>query len=131
LAKRLRKQLEITQKQFTRELGVVCSTVNQWENARRRPQPVLLARLREMKTSLRQGSSDHLTKHEARAFKQRWEGVNAAEREDLATTPVAQKFRQLEALIASARQLGWTEAPTEDKGGVWERWTRLRRMFPA
>ena len=37
-----------------------------------------------MKTSLRQGSSDHLTKHEARAFKQRWEGVNAAEREDLA-----------------------------------------------
>jgi len=42
LVKRLRKQLGLTQKQFARKLGVVCSTVNQWENARRRPQPVLL-----------------------------------------------------------------------------------------
>ena len=131
LVKRLRQQLGLTQALFARELGVACSTVNQWENARRRPQPVLLARLREMKTSLSQGSSDHLTKHEARAFKQRWEAVNAAEREDLAATPVTQKFRQLEALIASAKQLGWTEAPAEDEGGVWERWARLRRMFPV
>jgi len=28
LVKRLRKQLGLTQKQFARELGVVCSTVN-------------------------------------------------------------------------------------------------------
>jgi len=127
----LRKQLGLTQAQFARELGVACSTVNQWENARRRPQPVLLARLREMKTSLSQDPSDHLTKREARAFKQRWEAVNAAEREDLAATPVAQKFRQLEALIASARQLGWTEAPTAAEDWVWERWGRLRRIFHA
>jgi transcriptional regulator with XRE-family HTH domain len=131
LVKRLRKQLGLTQAQFAWELGVACSTVNQWGNARRRPQPVLLARLRKMKTSLSQGSSDHLTEREARAFKQRWEAVNAAERQDLASTPVAQKFRQLEALIASARQLGWTEAPTEDESEVWERWARLRRIFSA
>jgi transcriptional regulator with XRE-family HTH domain len=118
LVKRLRKQLELTQAQFAWELGVACSTVKQWEIARRRPQPVLLARLREIETSLGQGSFDHLTEREARAFKQRWEAVNAAERHDLAATPVAQKFRMVEALIASARQLGWTEAPTEDKGRV-------------
>jgi putative transcriptional regulator len=129
--KRLRKQLGLTQEQFARELGVTCSTVNQWENARRRPRPFLLQRLREIETSLGQGSCGHLTKQEARAFKQRWAAVNAAEREDLATTPVAQKFRQLEALIASARQLGWTEPPTEDEGEVWERWARLRRIFSA
>ena len=57
LVKRLRKQLGLTQAQFAREVRVSLSTVNQWENSRRRPQPVLLARLREMKTSLSQGSS--------------------------------------------------------------------------
>jgi putative transcriptional regulator len=131
LVKRLRKQLGLTQEQFARELGVTCSTVNQWENARRRPQPFLLQRLLEIETSLGQGSFRHLTKREARAFKQRWEAVSAAEREDLAATPVAQKFRQLEALIASARRLGWTEAPTVAEGWVWERWARLRRIFHA
>ena len=131
LVKGVRQLLGLTQKQFARELGVSCSTVNQWENARRRPQPVFLERLREIKSSLSQGSSDHLTKHEAWAFKQRWDAVNAAEGQELATTPVAQKFRQLEALLASARHLGWTESPAEDEGGVWERWTRLRRIFYA
>jgi len=127
LVKRLRKQLGLTQAQFARELGVSFSTVNQWENARRRPQPVLLQRLLEMATSLGQGSFHHLTKQEARAFKQRWNLVNSAERQELASTPVAQKFRQLEALLASARQLGWTDLAAKDDG-VWERWTRLRRI---
>lgn len=131
LVKGLRQLLGLTQKQFARELRVSFSTVNQWENARRRPQPARLQRLLEIKTSLSQGSSGRLTKNEARAFKQRWAEVNAAERQELAATPVAQKFRQSEALLASARHLGWTEAPAEDEGGVWERWTRLRRIFYA
>jgi len=126
LVKRLRQQLGLTQAQFARKFGVTCSAISHWENDRRRPQPVLLQRLREIKTSLSQGSSDHLTKHKARAFKQRWDAVNAAERQELAFTPVAQKFRQLEALLASARQLGWTVLTAEDDG-VWERWARLRR----
>jgi putative transcriptional regulator len=129
LAKGLRQLLGLTQMQFARELGVSCSTVNQWENARRRPQPASLQRLLEIKTSLSQVSSGRLTKNEARAFKQRWAVVNAAERQELAATPVAQKFRQSEALLASARLLGWTKPPAEDEGEVWERWTRLRRLF--
>jgi len=131
LVKCLRKQLGLTQAQFAQELGVSFSTINQWENDRRRPQPVLLERLRAIKTSLSQGSSDRVTKQEALAFKQRWDAVNAAERQELASTPVAQKFRQLEALLASARHLGWTESPAEDEDGVWERWTRLRWIFYA
>ena len=116
-----------------RKPGVAPRRASQGEEGKARlgPQPVLLARLREIEASLGQGSSGHLTKREARAFKQRWDAVHAAERQDLAATPVAQKFRQLEALIASARQLGWTEAPTEDEGGVWERWAKLRRIFSA
>ena len=70
----------------------------------------------------------HLVKHEARAFKQRWDAVNAAERQELASTPVAQKFRQLEALLASAKQLGRTDL-TAENDEVWERWARLRRIF--
>jgi transcriptional regulator with XRE-family HTH domain len=131
LVKGLRQLLGLTQKQFGREVGVSCNTVSQWENARRRPQPVLLERLREIKTSRSPDSSEHLTKQEARAFKPRWEVVNAAEREELAGTPVAQKFCQVEALLASARQLGWSESPTEDEIGVWEGWARLRRILPA
>ena len=55
--------------------------------------------------TLSQGSSDHLTKHGARGFKQRWDAVNAAESQELAFLPVTQKFRQLEALLASANPL--------------------------
>ena len=126
LVKGLRQLLGLTRKQFARELGVSFSTVNQWENARRRPQPARLQRLLEIKTSLSQGSSGRLTKNEARAFKQRWDAVNAAERQELASTSVAQIFRQLEAFFASARQLGWTDLTAEDDG-VWERWARLRK----
>jgi hypothetical protein len=116
-----------------RKPGVTPRRASQGEEGKARlgPTPVLLARLREIETSLEQGSSDHLTKREARAFKKRWAMVNAAERQDLAATPVAQKFRQLEALIVSARQLGWIEAPTATEGWVWERWARLRRMLHA
>ena len=127
LVKGVRQLLGLTQKQFARELGVSFSTVNQWENARRRPQPVLLQRLLEKATSLGQDSFRHISKQEARAFKQRWNLVNSAERQELASTPVAQKFRQLEALLASASQLGWTDLAAKDDG-VWERWTRLRRI---
>jgi transcriptional regulator with XRE-family HTH domain len=50
--KRLRRRLRLTQEQFAREVGVAFSTVNQWENGRRQPQPFLLKRLRDMAESL-------------------------------------------------------------------------------
>lgn len=52
LVKRLREQLGLTQEQFAREVGVSFSTVNQWENGRRRPQPFLQRRLLELEEGL-------------------------------------------------------------------------------
>ena len=52
LVRRLRKRMRLTQEQFAHKVGVTFSTVNQWENGRRRPQPYLLKRLLEMEISL-------------------------------------------------------------------------------
>ncbi len=52
LIKELRTRLHLTQEQFAREVGVTYSTVNHWENAKRKPQPYLLRRLLEMKEEL-------------------------------------------------------------------------------
>jgi transcriptional regulator with XRE-family HTH domain len=131
LVKGLREQLGLTQEQFAHEVGVTFSTVNQWENGRRRPQPFLLKRLLEMEAAWVEGSAGRLTRGEAQAFKRRWETVNAAEREELGSTPVAHKFRQLAALLASAGKLGWTEALAEEEDLVRERWARLRRESHA
>ena len=52
LVSELRRRLGITQEQFAREVGVTYSTVNNWENGKRTPQPFLLRRLQEMKGEL-------------------------------------------------------------------------------
>lgn len=57
LVKRLRERMGLTQEQFAQEVGVTFSTVNQWENGHRRPQPYLLKRLLEMEASLQEGSA--------------------------------------------------------------------------
>jgi putative transcriptional regulator len=54
LVKRLRERMGLTQEQFARAIGVTFSTVNQWENGRRRPQPFLLKRLFEMEASFQE-----------------------------------------------------------------------------
>ena len=131
LVKGLRERLGLTQEQFAHEVGVTFSTVNQWENGRRRPQPFLLKRLLEMAGVQGAGSAKRLTRGEARVFKKRWEAVNAAEWEELALTPVAHKFRQIAALLASAGRLGWTEALAAEEGQVRDRWARLRRFYHA
>ena len=56
LVKRLRERMGLTQEQFAREVGVTFSTVNQWENGHRRPQPYLLNRLLEMEAALEEES---------------------------------------------------------------------------
>jgi putative transcriptional regulator len=131
LVKGLRQRLGLTQEQFAHEVGVTFSTVNQWENGRRRPQPFLLKRLLEMEAAWEKSSADRLTKGEAKAFKRRWEAVNAAEREELRSTTVPQKFRQVAALMASAGKLGWTEAVAGEEDLVRDRWARLRRECHA
>jgi putative transcriptional regulator len=127
LVKGLRQRLGLTQEQFAHRLGVAFSTVNQWENGRRRPQPFLLQRLLEMETASAPGPAGRLTPQEAQAVKKRWEAVNAAERAEMSSTPVVQKFRQTAALLASAAEFGWTEKSGEQEDLVRRRWNRLRR----
>jgi len=131
LVKSLRQRLGLTQEQFAHAVGVTFSTVNQWENGRRRPQPFLLKRLLEMETASGKVSVGRLTKGEAQAYKKRWETVNAAENEELASTPVADKFRQVAALLASAGKLGWTETLVAEDEQVRDRWARLRKEYHA
>lgn len=50
--KRLRERTGLTQEQFAQAVGVTFSTVNQWENGHRRPQPFLLKRLVQMEKEL-------------------------------------------------------------------------------
>ena len=72
-----------------------------------------------------------ITSAEARAFRARWGVVNAAEREELRTTSVADKLRQLSALMASVKELGWTETLAAEEPEVRDRWKRLRRSCGA
>jgi putative transcriptional regulator len=131
LVKGLRQRLGLTQEQFAHVVGVTFSTVNQWENSRRRPQPFLLKRLLELVATSGEGTADQLIRAEAQAFKRRWEAVNAAEREELASMMVADKFRQVAALLGSAVKLGWTESWTAEENLVRERWARLRQEYHA
>jgi len=131
LVKGLRERLGLTQEQFAHEVGVTFSTVNQWENGRRRPQPFLLKRLMEIEATSRKDSAFGISRGEAQAFKQRWEAVNAAERGEVTTTPLADKLHQVAALLTSAQTLGWTEALAAEENLVRERWARLRREYHA
>ncbi len=72
-----------------------------------------------------------ITKAVARAFKARWEAVNAAERQELRATPMTAKLRQLAALMGSAEELGWTDALAAEEAEVRDRWNRLRRARRA
>lgn len=72
-----------------------------------------------------------ITKEEAQDFKRRWDEVRSAEREELRSTPVAIKFRQLAALMVSVEQMGWTEALRAEEDEVRKRWMKLRRAYLA
>ena len=90
-----------------------------------------MKRLLEMENTSGKGPAGRLTKREAQAYKRKWETINAAEKEELASTPVAHKFRQVAALLASAGKLEWTEAQNEEEDRIRKRWARLRREWRA
>jgi hypothetical protein len=73
--------------------------------------------------------SRRITKKEMKAWRDRWALVNAAEIEELRTTPPAVKLRQLAALMASVDQLGWTEAMAAEEEQVRENWIRIRKAY--
>jgi hypothetical protein len=66
-----------------------------------------------------------------KAFKARWKVVNAAERDELRKTSIEQKFKQLAALMRSAKKLGWTKALAAEEADVRGRWNRLRKFYDA
>ena len=72
-----------------------------------------------------------ISKAEAQAFKVRWKAVNTAEREELRATSAAHKLRQLNALMASVKVLGYTEPFKAEEAEVRDRWNRLRRAHCA
>jgi len=67
-----------------------------------------------------------MTPEQARAYKRRYELVEAFEREELRRTPVETKFRQLCALAASVDAMGWREALEAGDDEVRRRWQRIR-----
>jgi len=71
----------------------------------------------------------YLTKAQARAFRLRWEAVKEAEDEELASTSMTEKFRQLIGLLASARRFRWTEELAVEEDNVRQRWIKLRRVL--
>jgi hypothetical protein len=70
-----------------------------------------------------------MTRAQAHAFRSRWSLVNAAERQELRKTPMAQKLLQLAALMSSAQLLGWMDGASPGEAEVRQRWNRLRREY--
>ena len=70
-----------------------------------------------------------ITKAQARAYQRRWKAVNDAEREELRSTPVAIKARQLAVLMAAAKEFRWTKQEAREEAEVRRRWNRPRRFY--
>jgi hypothetical protein len=68
-----------------------------------------------------------LTKAEARAFRKRWQRVNAREEEELHSTCLEARLQQFNTLLGWAYQLGWAAALGEGEAEVRQRWARLRK----
>ncbi len=68
-----------------------------------------------------------LTKAEARAFRQRWQLVNAQEADELRHISLEVRWRQFNTLLAWAHEFGWTAALAEGEADVRQRWARLRK----
>ena len=52
MIRELRQRFGLTQEQFAQKVGVTYSTVNHWENGKRKPQPYLIQRLVELKKEI-------------------------------------------------------------------------------
>jgi hypothetical protein len=68
-----------------------------------------------------------LTKAEARAFRERWQRVNAREQEELRATSLETRWQQFNTLLSWAHQLGWAVALGEGEAEVRQRWAQLRK----
>jgi hypothetical protein len=62
-------------------------------------------------------------------FAARWKLVADAERDELRAMTLPQKMAQLEALMASARSLGWATTDPAEVDDVRARWNRLAAIY--
>ena len=74
-------------------------------------------------------SNTTMTRAEGEAFKARWAMVGTAERDELRTTSMDKKLRQLAALMVSVAKLGWDEALAVEEIQAREQWRRLRQAY--
>ncbi len=72
-----------------------------------------------------------ITPEQARAYLERWELVREAEAVELQRTPMAMKFRQLVALMASRDAFGEDPQREREIEAVRERWAGLRKALGA
>lgn len=72
-----------------------------------------------------------MTRAEARAWKRRWRLVAAAHRDELRTTPMETKFRQLASMMQTAIQLGWSSATDAEIEATRALWVRLKEQHEA
>jgi len=70
-----------------------------------------------------------LTSVQAKAYLARWRAARAAELRELRSASPEHKLRQVAALMASAKALGWSPAFAPEAGSARERWRRLRRAY--
>lgn len=70
-----------------------------------------------------------ISKSEAQAFRKRWEIVNTFEKEELRLISANEKIGQLMTLMASAKELGWTEVLEMEANVVRDRWNELRKVY--
>jgi hypothetical protein len=72
-----------------------------------------------------------ITPEQARAYLERWDLVRDAEAVELQGTPMALKFRQLDAMMASRDAFGDDPQREQEIASVRERWTGLRKALGA
>jgi DNA-binding transcriptional regulator YiaG len=63
LIRELRLELGLTQEQFAAMLGVVCPTVNRWENGHAQPSPLALKQVEKMLQELGERGQELLKKY--------------------------------------------------------------------
>jgi len=63
LIRELRQEMGLTQEQFASFLGVVCPTVNRWENGRAQPSPIALKLIEAKLMEMGERGQELLTRH--------------------------------------------------------------------
>jgi hypothetical protein len=72
-----------------------------------------------------------MTKEEALLFKARWRLANQRIAEEIRSVEALTKLRQLAAIFAAGKSLGWSERLRSGEEEVRERWRQLREKLNA